>query len=85
MSPAFADLRTAQILAEIHFGRRAADAIGVLFRGRQQVFAAIMGRYPNLDSSCYARSFTTFPSADVTNSAHVDISSRRLSSRSPRR
>jgi hypothetical protein len=43
MSPAFADLRTAQILAEIHFGRPAADAIGVLFRSRQQVFATVSG------------------------------------------
>jgi hypothetical protein len=45
MSPAFADLRTAQILAEIHFGRPAADAMDVLFRGRQQVFAAVTGLY----------------------------------------
>jgi hypothetical protein len=45
ISPAFAELRTAQILAEIHFGRPAADAMGVLLRGRHQVFAAVSGLY----------------------------------------
>jgi hypothetical protein len=45
IAPAFADLRTAQILAEIHFGRAAADAMNVLFRGRQQVFSAVTGLY----------------------------------------
>src|SRR5580704_3951712 len=53
MSPAFADLRTAQILAEIHFGRPAADEIGVLFRARQQVFAAVTGRYGGPFSDFY--------------------------------
>ena len=43
MSPAFGELRTAQILAEIHFGRNAANAMDTLFRARQQVFSAISG------------------------------------------
>jgi hypothetical protein len=41
VAPAFAELRAAQILAEIHIGRAAADAVDVLFRGRHQVFQAI--------------------------------------------
>jgi hypothetical protein len=44
-APAFAELRTAQILAEIHLGRSAAQAIDVLFRGRQEVFAAVEALY----------------------------------------
>ena len=42
-APAFGDLRGAQILAGIHFGRAAADAVDVLFRARQQVYVAIDG------------------------------------------
>jgi hypothetical protein len=73
MSPAFADLRTAQILAEIHFGRRAADAIGVLFRGRQQVFAAIMGRYGGVFSDFY------FPDAQrAEQHREFEVSMQRL-------
>jgi hypothetical protein len=45
VAPVFADLRAAQILAEIHFGRAATDAVDVLFRGRQQVYQAIDGLY----------------------------------------
>jgi hypothetical protein len=44
-APAFAELRTAQILAEIHLGRSAAQAIDVLFRSRQEVFAAVEALY----------------------------------------
>ena len=40
-APAFAELRTAQILAEIHLGPAAADAIDDLFRCRQEVVAAV--------------------------------------------
>jgi hypothetical protein len=42
-APAFGELRAAQILAEVHFGRAAADAVDVLFRARQQVYVAIDG------------------------------------------
>jgi hypothetical protein len=44
-APAFADLRTAQILAEIHLGRSAAQALDILFRARQEVFAAVEALY----------------------------------------
>jgi hypothetical protein len=43
VAPAFAELRAAQLLAELHIGRAAADAVDVLFRGRHQVFQAISG------------------------------------------
>ena len=44
-APTFAELRTAQILAEIHLGHSVAQAIDVLFRGRQEVFAAVEALY----------------------------------------
>jgi hypothetical protein len=42
-APAFGDLRAAQILVDIHFGRAAADAVHVLFRARDQVYQAVNG------------------------------------------
>jgi hypothetical protein len=73
MSSAFADLRTAQILAEIHFGRPAADAIGVLFRGRQQVFAAVSGLYAGTFDDRY------FPTAELEEQQRqFEVSMRRL-------
>jgi len=59
ISPAFAELRTAQILAEIHFGRPAADAMGVLFRSRHQVLAAVSGLYSGTFDDRY------FPTAEL--------------------
>jgi hypothetical protein len=50
ISPAFAELRTAQILAEIHFGRSAADAIGVLFNSRQLVLGAVWFLYGHINN-----------------------------------
>jgi hypothetical protein len=70
MSPAFAELRTTQILAEIHFGR---PAIGVLFRGRQQVFAAVTGRYGGAFSDFY------FPDAQTAEQhREFEVSMQRL-------
>lgn len=40
-APAFAELRTAQVLADIHLGKVASRAMDVLFHCRQEVFAAI--------------------------------------------
>jgi hypothetical protein len=73
ISPAFADLRTAQILAEIHFGRRASDAMDVLFRSRQQVSAAVKGLYGGTFDDRY------FPSAELAEQhRQFEVSMRRL-------
>ena len=45
VAPAFAELRAVQILAQLHIGRAAADAVDILFQGRHQVFQAISGLY----------------------------------------
>ena len=80
MSPAFADLRIAQILAGIHFGRPAADAIGVLFRARQQVFAAVTGRFGGSFSDFY------FPDAQrVEQHREFEVSMQRLPGGAPSR
>jgi hypothetical protein len=73
ISPAFAELRTAQILAEIHFGRPAADAMGVLFRGRHQVFAAVAGLYGGTFDASY------FPNAELAEQhRQFEVSMRQL-------
>jgi hypothetical protein len=50
-TPAFADLRTAQILAEIHLGAAAARAMDVPFRCRQEVFVAVDELHGGMPSS----------------------------------
>jgi hypothetical protein len=71
--PAFAELRTAQILADIHFGRPAADAMDVLFRGRRQVLAAVSGLYGGTFDDRY------FPNAELAeHHREFEVSMRRV-------
>ena len=74
MSAAFAELRTAQILADIYFGRAAADAMGVLFQGRQQVFAAVAGLYGN----AFRQPRTSLPPSSREQHRQFEVSMRRL-------